>query len=82
VYVYGIHNNHDHIDEGKRVKGDRGWEKGERWEKNSRVYDNSYFFILNNCFFKIQICGFSPYSTTILLLYYCFIEFMSSGMEI
>jgi hypothetical protein len=25
--VYGIHNNHDHIDEGKRVKGDRGWEK-------------------------------------------------------
>jgi hypothetical protein len=27
--VYGIHNNHDHIDEGERVKGDRGWEKGE-----------------------------------------------------
>jgi hypothetical protein len=23
--VYGIHNNHDHIDEGYR-----GWEKGER----------------------------------------------------
>jgi len=37
--VYGIHNNHDHIDEGNRVKGDRGWGKGERggrkerWEK-------------------------------------------------
>jgi hypothetical protein len=32
--VYGIHNNHDHIDEGDRVKGDRGWEKGERgWKK-------------------------------------------------
>jgi hypothetical protein len=31
--VYGIHNNHDHIDEEKRVKGDRGWENGERWEK-------------------------------------------------
>jgi hypothetical protein len=27
--VYGIHNNHDNIDEGERVKGDRGWEKGE-----------------------------------------------------
>ena len=27
--VYGIHNNHDHIDEGDRVKGDRRWEKGE-----------------------------------------------------
>jgi hypothetical protein len=27
--VYGIHNNHDHIDEGEMVKGDRGWEKGE-----------------------------------------------------
>ena len=27
--MYGIHNNHDHIDEGERVKGDRGWEKGE-----------------------------------------------------
>jgi hypothetical protein len=32
--VYGIHNNHDHIDEGERVKGDRGWEKGERWGEN------------------------------------------------
>ena len=37
--MYGIHNNHDHIDEGERVKGDKGWEKGEggrmeRWEKN------------------------------------------------
>ena len=35
----GIHNNHDHIDEGERVKGDRGWEKEEgggmeRLEKN------------------------------------------------
>jgi hypothetical protein len=27
--VYGIHNNHEHIEEGERVKGDRGWEKGE-----------------------------------------------------
>ena len=27
--MYGIHNNHDHIDEEERVKGDRGWEKGE-----------------------------------------------------
>ena len=27
--MYGIHNNHDHIDEGEMVKGDRGWEKGE-----------------------------------------------------
>jgi hypothetical protein len=36
--VYGIHNNHDHIDEGKRVKGDRGWEKGEggRMERGGR----------------------------------------------
>ena len=47
--MYGIHNNHDHIDEGKRVKGDRGWEKmretgdkrkkgekGERKEKSGR----------------------------------------------
>jgi hypothetical protein len=32
--VYGIHSNHDHIDEGERVKGDRGWKNGERWEKN------------------------------------------------
>jgi hypothetical protein len=31
--VYGIHNNHDHIDEGERVKGDRGWEKGEGGRK-------------------------------------------------
>jgi hypothetical protein len=29
--VYGIHNNHDHIDEGERVKGDR---RGvEEWKK-------------------------------------------------
>ena len=36
--MYGIHNNHDHIDEGKRVKGDRGWEKGEggRMERGGR----------------------------------------------
>jgi hypothetical protein len=36
--VYGIHNNHDHIDEGKKVKGDRGWEKGEggRMERGGR----------------------------------------------
>jgi hypothetical protein len=36
--VYGIHNNHDHIDEGERVKGDRGWEKGEggRMERGGR----------------------------------------------
>jgi hypothetical protein len=33
--VYGIHNNHDHIDEGERVKGDRGGrkEKGGRLER-------------------------------------------------
>ena len=36
--MYGIHNNHDHIDEGERVKGDRGWEKGEggRMERGGR----------------------------------------------
>ena len=34
--VYGIHNNHDHIDEGDRVKGDRGWEKGERGGRMER----------------------------------------------
>jgi hypothetical protein len=36
--VYGIHNNHDHIDEGERVKEDRGWEKGEggRMERDGR----------------------------------------------
>jgi hypothetical protein len=34
--VYGIHNNHDHIDEGDRVKGDRRWEKGEGW-KNGKM---------------------------------------------
>jgi hypothetical protein len=36
--VYGIHNNHDHIDEEERVKGDRGWEKGEgeRMERGGR----------------------------------------------
>jgi hypothetical protein len=34
--VYGIHNNHDHIDEGYRVKGDRGWEKGERGGRMER----------------------------------------------
>jgi hypothetical protein len=28
--VYGIHNNHDHIDEGYRVKGER---RGGRKEK-------------------------------------------------
>jgi hypothetical protein len=30
--------NHDHIDEGDRVKGDRGWEKGEggRMERGGR----------------------------------------------
>ena len=46
--MYGIHK-HDHIDEGKRVKGDGGWEKmretgdkgkkgekGERKEKSGR----------------------------------------------
>ena len=35
-----IHNNHDHIDEGKRVKGDRGWEKGEggRMERGGRKW--------------------------------------------
>ena len=48
--VYDIHNNRDHIDEGDRVKGDRGGEMreggrkergggtrkrvGERWRKN------------------------------------------------
>ena len=42
--MYGIHNNHDHIDEGERVKGDRGWEKGEggrmeRWEKMRETGD-------------------------------------------
>jgi hypothetical protein len=37
--VYGIHNNHDHIDEGEKVKGDRGWEKGERWEKMRETGD-------------------------------------------
>jgi hypothetical protein len=38
--VYGIHNNHDHIDEGERVKGDRGWEKGEggRMERGGRKW--------------------------------------------
>ena len=25
--MYGIHNNHDHIDKGDRVKGDRGGRK-------------------------------------------------------
>jgi hypothetical protein len=35
--VYGIHNNHDHIDEGKRVKGDRGWEKGEVGENEEII---------------------------------------------
>ena len=36
--MYGIHNNHDHIDEGERVKGYRGWEKGEggRMERGGR----------------------------------------------
>ena len=36
--MYGIHNNHDNIDEGERVKGDRGWEKGEggRMERGER----------------------------------------------
>ena len=34
--VYGIHNNHDHIDEGDRVKGDRGCEKGERDGRKKR----------------------------------------------
>ena len=36
--MYGIHNNHDHIDEGERVKGDRGWEKeeGGRMERGGR----------------------------------------------
>ena len=36
--TYGIHNNHDRIDEGERVKGDRGWEKGEggRMERGGR----------------------------------------------
>jgi hypothetical protein len=36
--VYGIHNNHDHINEGEKVKGDRGWEKGEggRMERGGR----------------------------------------------
>ena len=34
--VYGINNNHDHIDEGERVKGDRGWEKGEGWKNGKR----------------------------------------------
>ena len=36
--MYGIHNNHDHIDEGERVKGDRRWEKGEggRMERGGR----------------------------------------------
>jgi hypothetical protein len=29
--VYGIHNNHDHIDEGERVKGDR--RRVEEWKK-------------------------------------------------
>jgi hypothetical protein len=29
--VYGIHNNHDHIDEGYRVKGERRKRVGERW---------------------------------------------------
>jgi hypothetical protein len=33
--VYGIHNNHDHIDEGERVKGDRGGrkERVEEWRE-------------------------------------------------
>ena len=34
--MYGIHNNHDHIDEGERVKEDRGWEKGEGWKTGER----------------------------------------------
>ena len=36
--MYGIHSNHDHIDEGERVKEDRGWEKGEggRMERDGR----------------------------------------------
>ena len=34
--MYGIHNNHDHIDEGERVKGDRGWEKGVEGERKKR----------------------------------------------
>ena len=36
--MYGIHSNHDHIDEGERVKGDRGREKGEggRMERGGR----------------------------------------------
>ena len=43
--MYGIHNNHDHIDEGERVKGDkgvgerRGWKNGERWEKMRETGD-------------------------------------------
>jgi hypothetical protein len=37
--VYGIHSNHDHIDEGERVKGDRGWKNGERWEKMRETGD-------------------------------------------
>ena len=34
--MYGIHNNHDHIDEGEKVKGDRRWEKGEGWKNGKR----------------------------------------------
>jgi hypothetical protein len=38
--VYDIHNNRDHIDEGDRVKGDRGWRNergvGERREVGER----------------------------------------------
>jgi hypothetical protein len=34
--MYGIHNNHDHIDEGDRAKGDSRWEKGERGGRMER----------------------------------------------
>jgi hypothetical protein len=47
--VYGIHNNHDHVDEGKRVKGDRGREKGEggRMERGGRKgYTCIYIYFL------------------------------------
>jgi hypothetical protein len=48
--VYGIHNNHDHIDEGERVKGDRGGRKerveewrevGERWGEMRETGDKA-----------------------------------------
>jgi hypothetical protein len=39
--VYGIHNNNDHIDEGRQGVGERreGWKNGERWEKGERGWE-------------------------------------------